>query len=262
MNNELINKLENENRVLKRKLALLIDENHTKDEIVIQQSKMASMGEMIGNIAHQWRQPLMEISSLIINTEAKIKIVGNISNDELLDTIDKSNHIIKFMSETIDDFRNFFATNKNEENFMIIEQVNIALNMLKSSFDRYNIKINIIIKSKIEVYGIKNEYLQVLLNILSNAKDAIVSNKISNGCITIKIYEKTNSIILEIENNGGIIDIEPINKVFEPFFTYKKNNGTGVGLFMSKLIIENNMNGLLKVHNIKNGVCFSIALSI
>ena len=258
--NKVISILEKENNELKKQLETLSNQNHLKDEIVIQQSKMASMGEMINNIAHQWRQPLMEISSLLMNTEAKIKINGDISNEDIIDTIDKSNHVIKFMSETIDDFRNFFATDKQKENFIVAEKISSVLNIMKMSLSSNNIKVNVIIKDNIKIYGLENEYAQVLINIIANAKDAIVSNKITNGKIIIKLYKKNSKSVLEIEDNAGGIPLEPKEKVFEPFFTYKKKNGTGIGLFMSKLIIENSMSGKLKVENKNKGACFSIVL--
>ncbi len=257
---ELIDNLERENSDLKKRLNLLNKQCNIKDKIVIQQSKMASMGEMIGNIAHQWRQPLMEISTLLINTEAKIKLLGKVSNDEILETIDKSNQVIGFMSNTIDDFRNFFTVNKQKEDFFIAAQITSALNIIKSSLETNNIKVNVVIKNNIKTNGYKNEYLQVLINILSNAKDVIVSNNVKNGKIIIKLYSKDDISILEIEDNGKGISIEPIEKVFEPFFTYKKKNGTGIGLFMSKLIIENNMNGNITAENKKEGASFRIEL--
>ncbi len=258
--NKVISILEKENKELKKQLETLSNQNHLKDEIVIQQSKMASMGEMINNIAHQWRQPLMEISSLLMNTEAKIKINGHIPNEDIIDTIDKSNQVIKFMSETIDDFRNFFATDKQKENFIVAEKISSVLNIMKMSLSSNNIKVNVIIKDNIKIYGLENEYAQVLVNIIANAKDAIVSNNILNGKIVIKLYKKNSKSILEIEDNAGGIPLEPKDKVFEPFFTYKKKHGTGIGLFMSKLIIENSMSGKLKVENKNKGACFSIIL--
>jgi len=258
--NKIIVRLENENKSLKAQLKTLTDQNHLKDEIVIQQSKMASMGEMINNIAHQWRQPLMEISSVLMNTEATVKIKGKISNTEILDTVDKVNHVVMFMSNTIDDFRDFFVSTKQKEYFYIAKQVSSILNIMKMSLASNNIKIDVIIKKNLKVSGLKNEYSQVLINIISNAKDIIISNKIENGKITIKLYEKNNKSVLEIEDNAGGIQFKEIDKVFEPFFTYKKKNGTGIGLFMSKLIIENNMNGKLTVENKNKGACFSIIL--
>ncbi len=235
-------------------------ENKRLKELLTQQSKMASMGEMISNIAHQWRQPLMELSSLLLNMEAKIKLLDTISNDEVLDTVHKSNNLLKYMSNTIDDFRNFFTKDKTKERFYISEQIELAVNMMRSSIKNNNIKVKIVIKSNIQVYVCKNEYLQVLINILSNAIDAIKSNKIENGIIVIKLFKQNKYSIVEIDDNAGGISVKPIEKVFEPFYTKGKENGTGIGLFMSKLIIENNMNGKLNVSNISNGVSFQIII--
>lgn len=258
----LIKQLELENKYLRKQLKKLTEENCLKNEIVTQQSKMASMGEIISNIGHQWRQPLMEISTLMMNIETKVKFVGSISNEEILETVDKSNDIVQFMSQTIEDFRNFFAKNKEKEYFYITKQTSLVVNMIKSSLVSKNIKLNIIIKNNSKIYGFKNEYAQVLINIISNSKDAILSKNIKNGQITIRIYEKAENSILEIEDNGGGVKVKPIEKIFEPFFTYKKQDGTGIGLFMSKLIIENNMNGKLMVKNKNNGACFKIELPL
>jgi len=255
---QTIEELQEKNLQLKKELLEKTKENSLQEDIVIQQSKMATMGEMIGNIAHQWRQPLMEVSTLLMNMEAKIKLQNSISNDEILDTIDKSNDVLKYMSHTIDDFRNFFATNKDKESFLVAEQIELAVNMMRSAIVSNNIKVNIVIKNNTKVYGCKNEYLQVLINILSNAKDILISKAIEKPTITIKLYSKSKYSVLEIEDNAGGIEKEAINKVFEPFFTHKKKNGTGIGLFMSKLIIENNMNGRLNVENKSNGASFRI----
>jgi len=258
--NKVISILEKENKELRKQLESLVNQNHLKDEIVIQQSKMASMGEMINNIAHQWRQPLMEISSLLMNTEAKIKLLGQISSEDIIDTIDKSNHVIKFMSDTIEDFRNFFATDKQKEKFIVAEKISSVLNLMKLSLSTNDIKVKVIIKDNIKINGLKNEYAQVIINIITNAKDAIILNKIKNGKIIIVLYKKDDKSILEIEDNAGGIPLALKEKVFEPFFTYKKKNGTGIGLFMSKLIIENSMNGKLKVENKNDGACFSVII--
>jgi len=256
----IILQLEKENKALRRQLASLKNENNLKDEIVIQQSKMASMGEMINNIAHQWRQPLMEISSLLMNSEAKLKIQGTISNEDIIETIDKSNQVIKYMSDTIEDFRNFFAVNKQKEQFFIAEQISAVLNIVKTSLTNNNIKVNVIINKNVKVKGFKNEYSQVLINIISNAKDILISSKIKNPTIVIRLSFKDKKSLLEIEDNAGGVKCKPMDKVFDPFFTYKKKGGTGIGLFMSRLIIQNNMNGKLTVHNNSKGACFSIVL--
>ena len=253
-----IEKLTQENKELRALVDILKQENSLQKDIVLRQSKMASMGEMIANIAHQWRQPLMEVSSILINMEAQIKLTGKISHNDILKSIDRSNDILKHMSQTIDDFRNFFATNKSKEMFVVAKCVQKAINMIRASITKNNIKVNIIIKNNIKMYGSKNEYLQVLINIISNSIDAIVYNKSEKKIITIKIFRKSKFLFLEIEDSAGGIDTKPIEKVFEPFYTKDKKNGTGIGLFMSKLIIENNFNGKLCVENKPDGACFRI----
>ena len=253
-----IEELQNKINILEKKLDLKSKEEKIKDDILIQQSKMASMGEMIENIAHQYRQPLMEISTLLINTEAKIKLLGSVTSSDTLDMIDKSNFILKYLSQTIDDFKNFFTEDKPNSDFFVSEAISDCVNIMKNSLMDENIKLNIIIKNNTSLYGVKNEYTQVLINIISNAKEAIVLNNIKNGQIDIKIYTKDDQNILEITDNAGGIKCEPKDKIFDPFFTYQKKNGTGIGLFMSKLIIENNMNGSLNVSNKNNGACFEV----
>lgn len=254
-----INSLEKKVESLTKSLKQNSDKSH---RILTRQSKMAVMGEMIGNIAHQWRQPLMELSSILITTEAKIKLTNNISNQEILDMINRSNDVMKYMSNTIDDFRDFFAKDKEKTTFKISEQVKRAGNIISSALDNSDIKLNIILKSNPTVYGFKNEYSQVLINIIANAKDILISRQIKNAKIDVKIYVKENRCITEIFDNGGGIEAQPVEKVFEPFYTQGKKDGTGIGLFMSKLIIENNMDGELKADNFREGARFIISIPL
>ncbi len=252
--------LEEHNKELEKRIKEEVEKNRSKDKLMFHQAKLASMGEMLGNISHQWRQPLMELSSLFIPIEAKINMGLEITNEEILQSISKYTDIIKYMSETIDDFRNFFADDKQKIEFEIIEQINSTVNIISSGLKRNNIKLNIIIKNNVKMLGYKNEYSQVLINIINNAKDVLIQRKIKNPKITIKIEQIGNDIITSVEDNAGGIKIKPIQKVFEPFFTYDKINGSGVGLFMSKLIIEKNMNGRLFVDNTKKGALFRITV--
>ena len=246
-NKELQNIIQNE-----------IEKNRQKDEIMFAQNKMAALGEMLNNISHQWRQPLMELTSLFIPLEAKLNLDVEIEKEELKESIHKLNQITKYMSNTIDDFRNFFATNKEIEEFKLLEQINIAYKLMSGSLKANNILLEIIVSKNPSVRGYKNEYTQVLINLLNNAKDALIQRKIQNPKITIKIKEYENEVILNIEDNAGGIKVSPIEEIFKPFFTHGKVNGTGVGLFMSKLIIENNMNGKLLANNTNSGAEFKI----
>ena len=253
-------RLENYNKELKKRVAEEVTKNREKDKLLFQQNKMAALGEMLGNISHQWRQPLMEISSIFLPIEAKINMDIPLDNQELLNSIQKLNDITKYMSNTIDDFKNFFLKEKEKINFEILEQIHSTVNIISSSLKQHDIKLDIIIQKNTHMLGYKNEYSQVLINILNNARDVLIQRKIQNPKIKITISENKNDIITKIEDNAGGIKITPIEKVFDPFFTYEKINGSGIGLFMSRLIIENNMNGKLEVKNNKDGAIFTVII--
>ncbi len=250
--------LEEQNKELEKLVAIEVEKNRQKEKIMFHQNKMASMGEMLNNIAHQWRQPLMELSSLFIPIQARLDFDLELDKIELKDSINKLNDITKYMSNTIDDFKDFFASNKEKEEFKLSQQINASLNIISSSLKTNNIMLDIIVKKNPTIYGYKNEYTQVLINLINNAKDILIQRKIKNPKITIIINETKKDVIITVEDNAGGVKVEPIENIFKPFFTYEKIGGTGIGLFMSKLIIENNMNGRLWVENTKNGALFKV----
>ncbi|MGA1932999.1 sensor histidine kinase [Arcobacter sp. YIC-464] len=252
--------LEEHNKELEKRIKVELEKNRKKDELLFRQAKMASMGEMLANISHQWRQPLMEISSLFIPLEAKLKMNLPIDNKELQHSITQLNEITKYMSSTIDDFKNFFSKDKEKMKFEILQQINSTINIINGGLKSHNINLDIIIKKNPTILAYKNEYSQALINIINNAKDALVQRKIKNPKIDIIIEEKEGLVVTSIHDNAGGINVRPIEKVFDPFFTYEKTNGSGIGLFMSKLIIENNMNGKLEVENKKDGALFIISI--
>ena len=252
--------LEEHNKELEKEIKEELRKNKDKDKLLFQQNKMAALGEMLGNISHQWRQPLMEINSIFLPIEAKLSLDMTLEKDELLKSINKLNEITKYMSNTIDDFRDFFASDKEKIEFCLLDQINSTINIISGGLKTHNIKLDIIIQKNPEMIGFKNDYSQVLINIISNAKDILVQRNVINPYIKISIYEKNNNIITIVEDNGGGIKVKPIEKIFDPFFTYEKIGGSGIGLFMSKLIIENNMNGKLSVKNSSNGAFFKIII--
>lgn len=245
---------------LERRIKEEVEKNRVKDEFIFQQAKLASLGEMLGNISHQWRQPLMEMNSIFLPIEAKISLGYEIQNNELLEAIYKLNDITKFMSDTIDDFRYFFSTDKEQVRFKLFEQINSIINIISAGLKSHNIKLDIIMQKNPEITAYKNEYSQVLINIISNAKDELIARNIENPHIKIHIFEKDDYIVTTVEDNAGGIKVKPIEKIFEPFFTYEKKNGSGVGLFMSRLIIEQNMKGKISAKNKKPGALFEIAI--
>jgi len=229
------------------------DDNIKQLEALQQQSKLASMGEMIGAIAHQWRQPLNELSIAIQNLKYDYED-GEIDEKYLDDFIHSTKQVIKFMSDTIDDFRNFYRLDKTKELFNVKESVETTISIQKAQLDNNNIEIELI-GEDFEVNGYKNEFGQVLLNLINNAKDVLLENKVENAKIVIEL--KDNTLILR--DNGGGIPEEILDRIFEPYFTTKEQGkGTGMGLYMSKMIIEENIKAKLSVANVAGGAEFRI----
>jgi signal transduction histidine kinase len=247
---------------LQSRVAEEVIKNREHQELLFQQSKMASMGEMIGNIAHQWRQPLNALSALNVGLAMKYN-AGKLTEHDISVFKDKSNHIIQKMSDTINDFRNFFYPEKSVERFRVDSAIEDAINFIKSSYRINNIKIINYTSCKLEIKNHKNELIQVLLNIFNNSKDAINEFNSKNGIVIVDVIILENSLKITIQDNGGGIDQKIIDRVFEPYFTTKfKDEGTGIGLYMSKMIIEESMGGRLKLENMDSGVLTTIKLPI
>jgi signal transduction histidine kinase len=213
------------------------------------------MGEMIGNIAHQWRQPLTHLSYNIMNIQDAFKH-NSLDEVYLNKKVDEATEQIEFMSQTIDDFKDFYAISKEKENFFLVEETKNALTIMLPALKQQDIGIMFVIKENLEIKNYKNEYKQVILNLLSNAKDVLVSRIILNPKIIITV-ENTQ---VTIADNGGGIESNVINKIFEPYFTTKEGN-SGIGLYMSKMIVEKNMGGRLTVINGKEGAEFTMLFS-
>jgi len=248
--------IKNINKSLDEKIAEEIAKNHKKDVMMQEQTKLAAMGEMIGAIAHQWRQPLNALNINIQNLDDDFE-EGLINKEFIEKFIQKNTNIINFMSDTIDDFRNFFRIDKEKVDFSVLDSLKKVLNIQGSTLKDYNIAVEIIGEDFV-INGLKNEFSQVIMNLINNAKDALVENKAKNAKITIALSDDK----ITISNNGAGIDEKIINRIFEPYFTTKEQGeGTGMGLYMSKMIIENNMNGKISVKNIDDGVSFTIILN-
>jgi signal transduction histidine kinase len=229
-------------------------ENLLKDKMLQEQSKLAAMGEMVGAIAHQWRQPLNSLNINIQNLDDDYD--DGLINKEFIDTfIKKQTQTIQFMSKTIDDFRNFFRVDKIKKVFSVKKAIQTAVDIQSAQLKHNNISFNLF-GDDFYVEALEGEFQQTILNIISNAKDAILDNKIAYGRIDIKL--DANKIY--ISDNGGGIAENLLERVFEPYFTTKEQgHGTGIGLYMSKMIIEQNLGGTLSVSNQKEGAEFVIS---
>ena len=230
--------------------------------ILTQQSRLAALGEMIGNIAHQWRQPINSLGLIIQDLNEAYRF-GELNQSYIETVSSKAMEQIHYMSNTIDDFRNFFNPDKDKKMFSLNKSIENTKNILKQGIRNSSIECEISIPKDIFIYGYKNEFSQVIFNLLSNARDAIMSNKPKIPKIKIHVKNKKNSAEISVSDNGGGIPPDILPSIFDPYFTTKpEGKGTGIGLYMAKKIIENHMDGLLLVHNTKDGVCFTIVLPI
>jgi signal transduction histidine kinase len=247
--------LENLNRTLEERIEAAVNELRQKDQALIQQNRLAAMGEMINNIAHQWRQPL-NLISLIVQGLPESK---NLSQEELDQDVERIMGVILHMSQTIDDFRYFFRQDKEKSRFTANQAVAKAVEFISPSMLDKGIDISFTEQPEVAVFGYSNEYAQVLLNILSNAKDVLVERNVAEPRIDICISWVDNRSVVTITDNGGGISAEVMSRIFDPYFTTKeKTQGTGIGLYMSKIIIEQNMGGSLTAGNVEGGVTFRI----
>ncbi|MCT7482324.1 ATP-binding protein [Aliarcobacter cryaerophilus] len=256
--NELKNMINDVIENLESRIKNEIDQRLAQEQILIQQSKLAAMGEMIGNIAHQWRQPLAQISAIHMNMKVTYDF-NKFDEVYLNEKIKEANKLTSYMSQTINDFQNFFIPQKEKEIFSIEKACKDAYNIIDSSLKYHNIEINFNIKEDTNIFGYKNEFSQVILNILSNAKDILIERKIENPKIDIEVKNGDNYSIIKIHDNAGGVKDDILDKIFDPYFTTRhKTQGTGIGLYMAKNIIERNMSGFINVKNIGNGALFTI----
>jgi signal transduction histidine kinase len=231
--------------------------------LLMQQSKLATMGEMIGHIAHQWRQPLAQLGGIFMNLDAAYAH-EDLSPEYLEKRVQKGNELIKYMSQTIDDFRHFFEPNEVEEQFDVDEYIKSAINIIEASLTYSHIELKIINPNKpILVKGYASEFSQVILNLLDNAKDVLIEREIKHPKITIETKLINNTVKINISDNAGGIDENIINNIFDIYFSTKRaKGGSGLGLYMSKLIIERKNIGTLSVSNVRDGAVFCIGLKI
>ncbi|WP_207771826.1 sensor histidine kinase [Aliarcobacter skirrowii] len=236
----------------------IIKEKNEKEKLLIHQNKLASMGEMINNIAHQWRQPLAHLSFINMNLELAIND-KNVDKKFIKNKLKESNLKIAFMSNTIDIFKDFYKINRKKESFLISCEVQKAIDIMKPILDKNSIFISFEIKNDKQLTSYENEYSQVVLNILTNSKDILICRNIKEAKIKITLEVVDNISKLSIIDNAGGIENKNINHIFEPYFTTKEK-GSGIGLYISKMIIENHFKGTIEAKNMPSGACFSILI--
>lgn len=249
-------KIEELNLTLEQRVSEEVANNRKKDYMLLQQSRLAAMGEMLGNIAHQWRQPLNTLG-LLIQDLSHAEHHGELNREYLDRSVAEAMKTINFMSGTIDDFRNFFMQDKEKILFSPEEVLKTTLSFVGDSFRSNNIKIEMDIQADADIEGYPNEYSHVLLNILTNAKDIFLERGIEDPTVIIKLFHENGRTVITLRDNAGGVRGDILDKMFDPYFT-TKDQGTGIGLYMSKVIIEKNMGGKLTVRNTGSGAEFRI----
>ncbi len=237
------------NTYLEVKIEKEVTDSRKKDLVIFQQAKLASLGEMLSNIAHQWRQPLGSLMMIIQSFKSKMEM-GKLTDTLIKEKVTDALYLADNMSNTLEDFQNFFNPNKDKTHFFISDCISHTLTLSKYLLEQENIKIIIDIKSNTKIYSFYNELSHVILNLISNSKDALKDKK-NPKIIKINVKKSNNNIKINLYDNGGGIDKEILPKIFEPYYTTKyKSAGTGIGLYMSKQIIEKHMLGDIKGTNI------------
>ncbi|PLY11125.1 MAG: sensor histidine kinase [Arcobacter sp.] len=230
-----------------------------KDRLLQNQSKLAELGDMIGNIAHQWRHPLTRLSLTLQNLKA-FKSKNKMSDKMFQDGMENSLYQIEFMSNTIDNFKDFYKKDVEKSKFRVKDAIENVLKIIGAVLEHSNIKLYINCEKEVIINGNKNEFSQVMMNLIINAKDAIDDKKVLDGEININICNKEEQIKIEVSDNAGGVASCLKEEIFNPYFTTKETKGTGIGLYISKAIIEDKMNGKLTLENGQNGAIFTILL--
>ncbi|AHJ14080.1 ATP-binding protein [Sulfurospirillum multivorans] len=223
--------------------------------LMMSQNRLASMGEMIGNISHQWRQPLAQVGTILINLELHSD-KDKLTKEKLTQKIKEANEQLCFMSSTIDDFKNFFVPDTANKEFSAQEVIYRAQKLLSASLEKYAIAVQIDIQNNFTRLGHANEIVQVLINIMNNAKEAFLAREIKERTIKITAFLDNGIPVITLQNNAGCIEDAIIEKIFDPYFTTKESS-SGLGLYMSQMIIEKN-GATLRVENVDDGVMFTI----
>lgn len=249
--------LEETNKTLESRIAKDVEELRQKDQMLIIQDRLSIMGEMINNIAHQWNQPLNTLG-LIVQQLPFYHKTGTLTTELLNENTRQAMQQIQHMSRTINDFRNLFKVDKETIAFSVNEVITRTLSLVEKTFEDQTITISFQPEGNPMATGFPNEYSQVLLNILLNARDALVEHKVADALISIHSLAEGDNSVVTITDNAGGIPKDIIDKLFDAYFSTKGDKGTGIGLFMSKAIIEKSMGGKLTVRNIGGGAEFRI----
>jgi two-component system NtrC family sensor kinase len=251
--------LDDLNQSLDQRVRDEVSRRQQQEELLIRQSRLAAMGEMIGAIAHQWRQPLNALGLVLQNMQLTYS-QGKLDDVFMLRSMEKSERLITKMSTTIDDFRNFFKPNKEPEQFYLHAAITAVLELLEATFKNNNIHTELNCDEQFSINGLQGEFSQVMLNLLNNARDTFIERGTSSPLVRINVQLiRDGWYTIRVSDNAGGIAIDIMNKIYDPYFTTRSDGkGTGIGLYMSKMIVENTMHGTLTAENDAEGAVFIV----
>ncbi len=252
------------NEKLQVKVNEEIEKNEKKENYIYEQAKLVSMGEMIDNIAHQWRQPLSAITTIATGLNLKLEL-NIFEKEDMKNDLNSLNEIAQYLSETINIFRNFIKKEKEPKNVVLQDVIEETLNIVSVLLKSKHIELinEIDYKNPVSFNMMAGEFSHVVLNIINNAKDALLDKEIENPWIKIDLQKNAQNVLFTIEDNAGGIPEEILSNVFDPYFTTKqKSNGTGLGLYMSKKIVTESLHGNLDVNNTQNGAKFTVTIPL
>lgn len=250
------------NKKLNKRVREELEKSYDKDKTSFHQSKLTAMGEMMENIAHQWRQPLSQVNSCVLVIDDILDEKG-IKNDTIEEKMHEIESLTKYMSNTIDDFKNFFKQDKTRTNTIVEDVIKNSTEVLKGKIEENKIDVIVDYRTAHECFTHPNELQQVFLAILNNAIDMLVLKEVVTPNIKIEIERDKKNISIRISDNAGGINEDTLDKIFEPYYTTKhKAQGTGLGLYISKVIVENSLGGELSVKNNFSGACFNVILKL
>jgi signal transduction histidine kinase len=250
------------NAELEERIALEVEKNSTKDRIMAHQARLAAMGEMLSNISHQWRQPLNNVSLIVQNLQLEYE-TGALDTDSCRSYVTECMKLLTYMSRTIDNFRAFFQPDQDRQLFALHPAIAETISLVREDLESHGINATLVSECDSTVNGYRKEFSQVLLNIIQNAKEVILMQKSAAPFVEITCSQKGASALITVRDNGGGITKDLMDKIFDPYFTTKfKSQGTGMGLYISKLIIEKHMGGRISISNNAVGAEVSIELPL
>lgn len=248
------------NETLERRVQEELARNREKDLLLIQQSRQAAMGEMVRNIAHQWRQPLNTLALILGNIEDDYQF-GELDETRLKGAVKDGRRVIQKLSDTIDDLRTLFQLDEEKTPFKLMEAVRKAIALVDAGFHECDIEFRVEEENGLVSLGYENELAQVLVNLFNNSKDAIMANGIKHGSIAIRLARRDDMALIMVCDNGGGIPAKVMERIFDPYFTTREF-GTGIGLYMSKMIIEKSMGGHIAAANVEGGAEFTLSFPL